>query len=214
MPWGVAAAVGGAAIAGAVASDNADKAVSAQKSQNKKNQKFIREMATNARNDAIPLYDAAQQNRGIGVQSAFDSMAQTIPEQGRLMQDGNVAAQEMLLAGLPQANNALLGLPVDYSALQPQRLEPNYDWTKQQVPEFVNPELAQMANPGQAWIDGELTTDPNWHPFKNRPLKPNETILPDGTVKVDTDGSGNFATKNVGKGSLAHKLTGGKFSPF
>jgi len=142
------AVVVGAGISAYGASKNADKGVKAQKKQNEANEKFIREQAINSRNDALPLYDAAQQNRGIGAQASLDVFGQSIPEQGRLLQEGNVMAQGALLAGLPQQNNALLGMPIDYSGLQPQQVNPDYSWAQQQVPQFQNPELRQRLNPG------------------------------------------------------------------
>jgi hypothetical protein len=165
MSWVAAAVAGSAIVGGVVSSSNAKKGVKAQEKQNEANEAFIREQAINARNDAEPLYDAAQQNRGIGTQAALDTFAQTIPEQGRMLQDGNYQAQGQILAGLPQSNNALMGMPVDYSQLQAQKLDPNYDWARQQVPQFVNPELRQRTNPGEMFDGkGNVVVDPNYVP--------------------------------------------------
>jgi hypothetical protein len=42
-----------------------------------------------------------------------------------LMQQGNMAGQRMLLAGLPMQRAAIMGGNIDYSQLQPQQM--NYD---------------------------------------------------------------------------------------
>jgi len=191
MAWiaGIAA-IGG----GLLANKSAGAAVDAQKDQNKANEAFIREQAINARNDAIPLYGAAQDNRGIGAQAALDVFGQSIPEQGRLFQGGNVAAQGMILAGLPQANNALLGMPIDYSQFQTQQLSPDYSWAQQQVPQFQNPQLRQVLNPGDMVdANGMVVTDPNYHPQS-----------PDRSRLMDKQGFG----------SIADKITGGAFRAF
>mgnify|MGYP003635335939 FL=1 len=157
MPWAAAAAV----VAGSVISSSSAKAgVKAQEKQNERSEAFIREQAINARNDAIPLYNAAQENRGIGTQAALDVFEETVPEQGRLFTAGNMAAQGTMLSGLEQSNNAILGMPVDYSGLQPQEFTPNYGFLEQGIPEFSNPELRQRLNAGDAvGLEGNVVTE-------------------------------------------------------
>ena len=89
-----------------------------------------------------------------GFQGALDLMGQTIPQQAALFQGGNVAAQNTLLAGLPQQNNAIMGNPIDLSGLQPTQQAYNTDYTQQRLPERaampastgqdVNASLAQL----------------------------------------------------------------------
>ena len=142
---GVATAIAGSAIIGGISSNqNSKRAINAQEDQNARNEQFIREQAIKARGDVLPLYDAARENRGIGTQAAMDVVNDAMPEMSRLLREGNLGAQQTLLAGLPQANNAILGLPVDYNALQPQEVSPSYAWALRSLPQFINPTLPEQ----------------------------------------------------------------------
>jgi hypothetical protein len=127
---------------------------SAQKAQTRANSaatELIAEQAKIARGDVMNLFPASDENRNMGFQAALDVMGQTIPQQFSAFQQGNVGGQQALLAGLPQMQNALLGLPVDYSALQPQAVNYNTDFAQQQLPDFISSEVAltpdQPVNP-------------------------------------------------------------------
>jgi len=86
------------------------------------------------------LFPAAQQNAQQGFQGALDVFGQSIPAQTGVFQQGNVAAQNQILAGLPQMQNAILGGQVDYSALQPTQLQmPDLSFLQQQLPQTVDP---------------------------------------------------------------------------
>ena len=58
-----------------------------------------------------------------------------MPQQARLVQEGNIAAQNTLLAGLPQQNAAILGQKLDLSGLAPTRQSYSTDFMQQQLPE-------------------------------------------------------------------------------
>jgi len=76
-------------------------------------------------------------------------MGSAMPTQMGMFQDGNVSAQMQLLAGLPQYQNAILGAPVNYGALQPTRLAmPDSSFYSQRLPDFG---MAQAPAPGQGW---------------------------------------------------------------
>ena len=106
----VVGAVG--AVGSAVSSRNQGKAaLKQQEDQNQQNTQFIKEQAAKARQDVIPLFDAAQQARLSGAQGALDVFGQSVPAQLSAFQQGNQQAQAALLAGLPQVQNAILGLP-------------------------------------------------------------------------------------------------------
>lgn len=112
---------------------------SAQESQiqsNREAQEFIRERAAEARRDVLALFPGIEQNQLTGIQGAFDVLGQTIPQQVGAFQAGNVGAQQTLLAGLPQQQNALLGLPTDLSGLQAQQIPVDLGFAQQQVPQF------------------------------------------------------------------------------
>ena len=119
----------------------------AQIQQNEQARRTIAAAQAQARQDAMSLFPAAAANRNLGFQSALDVFGQTIPGQLDVFQQGNVGAQQAILAGLPQAQNAILGLPVDFGAFQPQRLDVNTQFAQQQLPQFQQPQLAPAGQP-------------------------------------------------------------------
>jgi hypothetical protein len=110
----------------------------AQQSANVQTRGDILRLGTQARGDALALQPGVEQNRQLGTQAAFDVLGQTIPQQFSTFQQGNVGAQSALLAGLPQFQNAILGLPTDFSQFQPQALQFDTSFAQQQVPDFVS----------------------------------------------------------------------------
>ena len=125
---------------------------SAQKEQQKANertQQFIREQAALARGDAGNLYAGGDYARNTGVNAAMGLMGNSMPTQMGMFQDGNVSAQMQLLAGLPQFQNAILGMPVNNQALQPTRLSmPDASAYQQRLPDFG---MQQAPQAGQSW---------------------------------------------------------------
>ncbi len=106
----------GAAVIGSRASSKASKA--AQKGA-ERGQDILAQSRDRARQDVLRLFPQAQQAQTQGFQQAQDFLAgQVIPRQAEAFQTGNVQAQETLLAGLPQVQNAILGGPVDLGGLQ------------------------------------------------------------------------------------------------
>lgn len=118
------AAIVGTAILGAVMSERASsKAAKSQRRGIESAEDAAREATRAAQAQAIPLFASAQNNALMGFQGALDTLGSTIPGQANVMQQGNVAAQQQLLAGLPQFQNATLGNQVDFSQLQPTVLD-------------------------------------------------------------------------------------------
>ena len=85
---------------------------------NKDNQKYNRQMTARARNTLTEFWPQSNDQRNQGYESAYDILMRTIGPQIRALKKGNVQAQNQLLAGLPQMQNAILGNPIDYSAIQ------------------------------------------------------------------------------------------------
>jgi hypothetical protein len=135
-----AAAIGGAALLGAVSSRNSTKsAVRAQEQAGDKASRQLKDATNQARGDLSKLFPASQQNSQQGYQGALDVFKQALPQQANTFQSGNVAAQNQLLAGLPQFQNAILGAPVDYSQFQATQLQqPSFDFANQQL-QFTDP---------------------------------------------------------------------------
>lgn len=96
---------------------------------------LVAKNANRSRWDSINLFGVGDDNRRAGTQGAMDIFSETIPAQMEQFRGGNVAAQQTLLAGLPQIQNALMGLPVDLSGLQAQSLPFNASFANQTLPE-------------------------------------------------------------------------------
>ena len=115
MPWGVAAA----AVIGAVGTNvAANKSNNAQKDAAKVATQQLQGATGQARSDIGQLFPQSQQSAQQGFQGAIDMFNQGVNPQMQAFQGGNVAAQNQILAGLPQIQNALLGNQVDLSQLQ------------------------------------------------------------------------------------------------
>jgi len=133
-----AAVLGAGATIAAAASDrrSAKEGLKLQKDQNRDNAAFIEEKTSQAREEAIPLFRQAQENRLLGGQGALDIFGQSIPQQQEQFQEGNVLAQAVQLGGLEQVRNAILGQPVDLSGARPLRIPTDTSFIPQQLPEF------------------------------------------------------------------------------
>jgi hypothetical protein len=140
MPTAAIIGLGAATIGGAlIGKSSTDKATKAQVKAGDKASGQIAASTAQARGDLFKLSPAAQQNAQRGYQGALDVFSQSLPQQAGQFQAGNVAAQNQLLAGMPQFQNAILGAPVDYSQFQATQLEqPNFDFANQQL-QYTDP---------------------------------------------------------------------------
>lgn len=121
--------------------------VSAQSSREA--QEFIRQGVNQARGDIFNLFPAAEQNLQQGFQGALGVFGQSVPAQIQAQQQGIGGAQQALLAGLPQFQNAILGNQVDFGALQPQQFQqPDLSFLQQQLPDFTSIPQAFGVDPG------------------------------------------------------------------
>jgi len=139
MPTAAVMAV--AAVAGNVAKNKARHSAAAQSKQAAaKADEQIQETTGQAREDLLKLFPAAQQTGRQGFQGALDVFGQSLPAQTDVFTQGNIGAQQQILQGLPQIQNALFGNQVDYSQLQPFEVQqPDLGFFQQQLPEAVNP---------------------------------------------------------------------------
>ena len=111
---------------------------SAQKAQisaNERTQQYIEEQAALARGDSLGLFPYGDDARNQTYRMALELLGGSIPEQMRMFQEGNMGAQRQISAAAPEYRNAILGLPVDYRALQPQRVD-YADMFNVKVPNF------------------------------------------------------------------------------
>lgn len=138
---GVATAIAASAVIGGVSANvAANKTASSQRQAIDKSTAATSQSAAQAREELFKLFPAAQQNAQAGFQGAMDVFGQTLPQQAQAVQGGNVAAQQQILAGLPQIQNAILGGRIDLSGLQPTQLQqPDFSFAQQQLPQFIDP---------------------------------------------------------------------------
>ena len=127
-----------------------------QREQNAAAQALIAEKAAEARQDVLAIAPGAEANRNKGFQAAIDALAQATPVQSQALQSGSRGAQETLLAGLPQIQNAILGRNVSFAGLQPRTVSPNLGFVNQQLPEFTS---ITDALGGQQQLIPDLTED-------------------------------------------------------
>jgi hypothetical protein len=162
---GVAAALAGAAVVGAYATNKAtNKSISAQQNAAETASSQTTASAKEAKGDLFKLFPAAQQNSQQGFQGALDVFGQSLPAQTQAFQQGNVGAQQQLINALPQMQNAILGNQVDLSGFQPTQIEtPNLGFFQQQLPDFINP-YEQPAQQAQQPIRDVLPNKDYIHP--------------------------------------------------
>lgn len=129
---GVATAIAGSALVGAVASNNASKRAekSAQSTSDAQIQATERAVQQ-ARGDVMEYFPSAQQSAQQGFQQALNVFNQTLPQQTQAFTSGNVAAQNALLAGLPSMQAAILGTPMPELNLQPFQYTPDLSFADQ-----------------------------------------------------------------------------------
>lgn len=120
MPWGVVAAA-------AVSAYSSDKAADKASDAAKKGIKSTEGLAAQARSDAVSLFNQGQQSRILGQGAAFNLIKQNAQKVNQPLIQGNMMAQQAVGQGGIQANNAILGLPVDMSfANNPQQVQADY----------------------------------------------------------------------------------------
>jgi hypothetical protein len=105
-------------------------------------------LAQQARRDVSMLFPAAQDNYLAGQQAALNIFGEAAPRQADAFLQGNMGAQQQISRGLPQMQNALMGMPVDYSAFQPQQIQADTSWMQNvQIPQFTTPQQALALTP-------------------------------------------------------------------
>ncbi len=136
MPWGVAAA----SVVGAVSSNVASNKASADiRRSTDKSIAATQQAAQQARSDVNRLFPEARKVADQGFQGALDVFSQSAPAQVDVFQQGNIGAQQQILAGLPQIQNAILGGNVNLGALQPTNIQTDLGFFNQQLPSYTSP---------------------------------------------------------------------------
>ena len=123
MPW-AAAAVVGAAVVGAAASNSAAKKAA---DSAKKGLKSSNALTAQSRQDALNLFGQGRESAQLGIGGALDFYQGNLQKRNQPLIQGNMMAQQAVGQGGIQANNAILGLPVDMSfANNPQQVTADY----------------------------------------------------------------------------------------
>lgn len=130
----VAAAVIGSAAVGAYSSNRAGKKAA---EGTKKGLEQSNALAEQSRSNALSLYNQARTSGQRGLTNAFNFYKDAAQTKYQPFIQGNVAAQGAIGQGAVQANNAILGLPVDMSFAQPQQISPDLSMLQNaQLPEM------------------------------------------------------------------------------
>jgi len=151
-----AAVVVGATLVGAYASKRAgDQAAAGAK----KGLEQSGALAAQSRNDALNLYNQSRTAGQRGLASAFNFYKDAAQSKYQPFIQGNVAAQGAIGQGAAQANNAILGLPVDMSFAQPQQINPDLSMLRnaklpEMTGEYLAGEKSQMAGTGGGLMGG------------------------------------------------------------
>lgn len=114
-----------------------------------------------ARDDVMRLFQQSSQQSALARNQALDFYKQNAVKRIAPYQAGNMAAQQAIGQGATQANNAILGLPVDMSfANQPQQIQADYSGIGMaNIPQAAAqsqqaaPQQAQTPNIGQPPIN-------------------------------------------------------------
>ncbi len=85
-------------------------------------------LAQQSRNDAINLYNQGRSSGQRGLSAAVDFYKQAAPSRFAPVTQSGLAAQRVIGQGAQQANNAILGLPVDMSFTNPQEIKPDLSY--------------------------------------------------------------------------------------
>ena len=161
---GVATAIGVSALVGAAAASDSSKRAANTAANTQGRQLAATDAGVQqARGDLFNLFPTAEANSQKGYQSALDVFGQFMPQQASTFQQGNMAAQNQILAGMPQQHNALMGGQVDYSQFQPSQIDYDPSMFQQQLPQYKSiddamnqPEIiGPQQNPSQPWEDIE-----------------------------------------------------------
>lgn len=123
MSFWVAAAAIGSAIIGAASSNEAAKKQSAS---TKGGLKQANQLVAQSRATAQNLYGLGMQQGREGLQGAYNFYKQNAERRYQPFIQGNVAAQQAIIQGQQNAQNAILGLPM--TQLQAQQINPDLSY--------------------------------------------------------------------------------------
>ena len=122
------AVVSAGVAAAAYGAYSSNKAAKEQSSAIKSGLNQTNALAQQSRSDAINLYNQGKLGGQRGLSAAFDFYKQAAPSRFAPVTQSGLAAQRVIGQGAQQANNAILGLPVDMSFANPQEIKPDLSY--------------------------------------------------------------------------------------
>ncbi len=164
-------AITAAVVTAAGAAYSANQSKKAAKDQIRANEKAMdttNRMASQARGDAQRLFDEGKQSQRMGYQGAVDLLSGGMTPQANMMNQGNMAAQQNLLAGGRGFQSAILGTGGDpYAGLQTSQVQPDFSFLNnyvQQNPIYQQPGVQQATtapNPFNTWRGNQAAANAN-----------------------------------------------------
>jgi hypothetical protein len=172
MTWGMVAVGAGTLVSGYMGSEASKDAAESGADAADRAAAGISAAGRDARNDVLGLYDPARQDLLAGSSGAFDMFNRGMEGQQQAMHQGNYNAQNTVSQGFGNVQNALLGLPVNQQAFQPQGIQ-QYGGIQNpftqaqgvetigthQLPQIAPPSVAGAASAarGGSGMEGHLT---------------------------------------------------------
>jgi len=144
MSFGISGALllGGASMA--VGAYSADKASDQLADSTQKGLDQSLKITDQARKDVMTLFDNSAKKAAIGNKAALDFYKQNAQKRMQPFMQGNQAAQNVIGLGAQQANNAILGLPVDMSFTNQPQVTADYSGIQAaMLPELLQPQAQQ-----------------------------------------------------------------------
>lgn len=154
--------ISAAVVTGYVADRGARRAADVARDSNDAQLQYLAASEQKARDEANRLYPEAEEARNQGYQRSMDFLSGAQQPIMNAMQDGNVGAQNVLAGAAPQMQNAILGGPVDYSFMQPQRLDFGLQDMLSGVPTLYEEPAQQTGGMGPAFTTPYRGTSPTW----------------------------------------------------
>lgn len=161
MSYFVGGAIVVSAVAGAVSSDRAaDK-------QSKGVQKGLdqsAQLANQARADVMGLFDRSARISGMTFETMMDYYKTAAPKRMSPYLQGNKQAQTVIGQGAQQANNAILGLPVDMSFTNQPQIVPGTDHLNVDLPDYNKAVNEEITKENEAIAEAQKSTkkDPGY----------------------------------------------------
>ena len=161
-----AAAAGGASLAGSILDYQSNKKLSKDlQEQADEKAALIAKYGGRSVDALTPGYQNAQNIRGQVINRNLGLTGETFKPMLDATQAGDYMAQQAIMAGLQGQRNAILGDPIDYSALSPQNVPIDYsaltgltnpaqiDFVEMQAPQFGDTTNTQAQ---QNWTSGDV----------------------------------------------------------